>query len=168
MKNWLCVSTILILLNGGRAFGQQPAPANPESHKYRTILTVAGCGGGFVLGLVGGLAAFDDATNSDRKVWTTAVLSAVGGAVGGYFLGRSLDKRTKKSNTTRTSVGLNADLAMGQRSPLQANASSGLPARNPTCDRLPAMAQPRLSQTGWTCHSSIMLGGLEPSFKTAR
>jgi len=33
-------------------------------------------GGGFVMGLIAGLAVFDDATNSDRKVWTTALLSA--------------------------------------------------------------------------------------------
>jgi hypothetical protein len=68
-----------------------------QRHKYRTVFAVAGGGGGFALGAVGGLAAFDDATNSDRKVWTTAVFSAVGGAVGGYFLGRAFDRRTKKT-----------------------------------------------------------------------
>jgi len=38
-----------------------------ESHKYRTIFTLA-VGKWLRVGLVAGLAAFDDATNSDRKV----------------------------------------------------------------------------------------------------
>jgi hypothetical protein len=95
MKNRLIACSMLALLACSRAFGQQPAPRSGESHKYRTILTLAGGGGGFAVGLVAGLAAFDDAINSDRKVWTTAALSAVGGAVGGYFLGRPLDKRQR-------------------------------------------------------------------------
>ena len=39
-----------------------------------------------------GLAAFYDATNSNRKVWTTAILAGVGGVIGGYLIGRALDK----------------------------------------------------------------------------
>jgi hypothetical protein len=57
------------------------------------------------MGLIAGLAAFDDATNSYRKVWTTALLSAAGGAVGGYFLGQVLEKRPK---TTKATSGPNA------------------------------------------------------------
>jgi hypothetical protein len=91
---------MLALFACGWAFGQQTAPQSGESHNYRTLFTLAGGGGGFTVGLVAGLAAFDDATNSDRKVWTTAALSAVGGAVGGYFLGRALDKRQKKPKVT--------------------------------------------------------------------
>jgi hypothetical protein len=100
MKNGLIVCTMLALFPCDWAFGQQPTSKSGESHKYRTLFTLAGGGGGFTVGLVAGLAAFDDAINSDRKVWTTAVLSAVGGAVGGYFLGRALDKRQKKTNVT--------------------------------------------------------------------
>ncbi len=77
------------------SFAQQTAPQGAESHKYRTILAIAGSGGGFALGVFGGIAAFDDATYASRKVWTTALVSAAGGAVGGYFLGRFLDKRKK-------------------------------------------------------------------------
>ena len=95
---WIACS-LLPLFACSLAFGQSGS-LNNESYKYRTIFTLAGGGGGFAVGVFAGLAAFDDATNSDRKVWTTAALSAVGGAVGGYFLGRVLDKRQKKATVT--------------------------------------------------------------------
>ncbi|MCI0349236.1 MAG: hypothetical protein L0Z53_07420 [Acidobacteriales bacterium] len=98
MKTRWIVCSLLPLFTCSSAFGQQPASKSTESHKYRTIFTIAGGGGGFAVGVFAGLAAFDDAINSDRKVWTTAILSAAGGAVGGYFLGRALDKRHKKTN----------------------------------------------------------------------
>ena len=101
MKNRLAIITALVLLTSTSTLAQQPAPKREESHKYRTILTVAGGGGAFALGVFVGLNAFDDAVNSDRKLWTTAALSAAGGAVGGYFLGRALDKRRKKTDVTR-------------------------------------------------------------------
>jgi len=98
-KRWiLCV--LLVGVTSTSAFGQQSSPLSGESHKYRTILTLAGGGGGFAVGLFAGLAAFDDATNSDRKVWTTAILAGVGGALWGYFLGRALDRRSKAANVT--------------------------------------------------------------------
>ena len=125
MKNRLIVCTMLGLLACGWAFGQPPAPQGGESHKYRTILTLAGRGGGFAVGLVAGLAAFDDAINSDRKVWTTAALSAVGGAVGGYFLGRALDKRQKKTNVTWRPAELERGLMRSQWSTLRANEPPG-------------------------------------------
>ncbi len=120
MKNRLIVCSMLGLFTYGLAFGQQPTPKSGESHKYRTIFTIAGGGGGFAVGLVAGLAAFDDAINSDRKVWTTAALSAVGG----YFLGRALDKRTKKTNVTWMPDELDRSLIHTQWSALQANEST--------------------------------------------
>ena len=101
MKNRLAIITALVLLTSTSTLAQQSAPKREESHKYRTILTVAGGAGAFALGVFVGLNAFDDAVNSDRKLWTTAALSAAGGAVGGYFLGRALDKRRKKTDVTR-------------------------------------------------------------------
>jgi hypothetical protein len=99
-KRWvLCI--LLVGVTSTSAFGQQSSPPSGESHKYRTILTLAGGGGGFAIGLFAGLAVFDDATNSDRKVWTTAILAGIGGSIGGYFLGRSLDRRNKGTSVTR-------------------------------------------------------------------
>jgi len=113
IKRWiLCI--LLVCVTGTSAFGQQSSPASGESHKYRTILTLAGGGGGFAVGLFAGLAAFDDATNSDRKVWTTAILAGVGGAVGGYFLGRALDKRANSTNVTWKSDGFEENLIRAQ------------------------------------------------------
>ena len=51
--------------------------------------TIGGAGAGFGVGLWAGLSAFDDAINSDRKVWTSAVVGAAVGAVGGYLIGKS-------------------------------------------------------------------------------
>jgi hypothetical protein len=120
VKNRLIASGVLALFACGWSFGQQPAPQSGESHKYRTIFTLAGGGGGFAVGLVVGLSAFDDAVNSDRKVWTTAALSAVGGAVGGYFLGRALDKRQKKPKVTWRSSEPEPASMRAQRSALRA------------------------------------------------
>ena len=100
-KRWV-LYILLVGVTSTSAFGQQSSPPSGESHKYRTILTLAGGGGGFAVGLFAGLAAFDDATNSDRKVWTTAILAGIGGSIGGYFLGRSLDRRNKGTSVTRT------------------------------------------------------------------
>lgn len=100
MKDRLAILTVLVLFTWSNTFAQS-APKKEESHKYRTILTLAGGGGAFALGVFVGLNAFDDAVNSDRKLWTTALISAAGGAVGGYFLGRALDKRKEKTDITR-------------------------------------------------------------------
>ena len=92
MKSRIIASVLFVLVARIPAHSQTPAAAT-ESHKYRTIFTLSGAGGGFAFGVFAGLAAFDDSVNSDRKVWTTALVSAAGGAVGGYFIGRALDKR---------------------------------------------------------------------------
>jgi hypothetical protein len=52
--------------------------------------TVVGAGAGFGIGLWAGLTAFDDAINSDRKVWTSALVGAAIGGVGGYLISRAL------------------------------------------------------------------------------
>jgi hypothetical protein len=94
MKRKISWLVLIILFNHMLCFGQQPS----QSHKFRTILTLVGGGGGFALGLFGGMAAYDDSVNSDRKVWTTIMIATAGGAVGGYFLGRVLDKREIKTS----------------------------------------------------------------------
>lgn len=68
-----------------------PGQAAPPTTSSKSVAgwTVAGAGAGFGLGLSVGLRAFDDAVDSDRKVWTTAVLAGAAGAVAGYLVGRA-------------------------------------------------------------------------------
>jgi peptidoglycan/LPS O-acetylase OafA/YrhL len=102
---WL-VLVILVFSTASAAFAQQP-PARPApSHKYRTIFTPAGAAGGFAAGLFIGLAKFDDAVNSERKVTTAALIGAAGGGAGGYFLGRALDKHRDRSRGPRVTRNL--------------------------------------------------------------
>jgi hypothetical protein len=88
---------VLVSLMSGLAFGQSSTAATKESHTYRTVMTIAGAGGGFAAGAFIGLTVFDDAVNSDRKAWTTAIACAAGGGVGGFFIGRALDHRKRKT-----------------------------------------------------------------------
>ena len=96
----ITLALFLMILSGIWSFGQQPVPKKEESHKYRVIFTLAGAGGGFTLGTFAGIGAFEDSANATKKVWTTALISATGGAVAGYFLGRALDKRKKSKDIT--------------------------------------------------------------------
>lgn len=99
MKTKLIVgAAVLFIVAADWSFGQQPAPKSPESHKYRTIFTIVGGGGGFALGVFAGIGAFDDSLNASRKITTTALVLAAGGAIGSYFLGRALDKRKKSKD----------------------------------------------------------------------
>ena len=69
----------------GPALAQQPS-----GNGGRTALwTSGGAGAGFGLGLFAGLTAFDDAINSDRKVWTSAIVGAAAGGTLGYLITRA-------------------------------------------------------------------------------
>ena len=48
-----------------------------------------------------GVSAFDDAVNSDRKAWTSAIAGAGVGAVAGYLIGRARSERTRPSASAR-------------------------------------------------------------------
>lgn len=61
-----------------------------SSNKATGIGLAIGAGTGFGLGLWAGLAWFDDATNSDQKVWGTAVAFTVAGGLIGALVGASL------------------------------------------------------------------------------
>ena len=122
MRNPFIGTMVLTWALSGSAFGQASAPAPAESHKYRTIVTIAGAGAGFFAGVYIGIAAFEDAVNSDRKVWTTSIVGAAAGGVGGYFVGRALDRRNRKT------AGLTIPLAGAavEISPLVARARRGV------------------------------------------
>jgi hypothetical protein len=54
--------------------------------------TALGVGAGFGLGAYLGVAFFDDAVNSDGKLWTSAIVGGVAGGIGGYLIGRHRDR----------------------------------------------------------------------------
>ena len=74
----------------------------PQSSNGTSAWTVAGAGGGFGIGLWAGLKKFDDSINSERKVWTSAIVGAAVGAVSGYFIGRSRSSRPAPAAPART------------------------------------------------------------------
>jgi hypothetical protein len=63
--------------------------------------TAVGAGAGFGIGLWAGLTAFDDAINSDRKVWTSAIVGAAAGGTLAFLLSRGT-RRPSPSATPRT------------------------------------------------------------------
>lgn len=90
------VALMLAFVIGISSSGEAQTPAGPAS-RGTVAWTVAGAGSGFGIGLWAGLTKFDDSVNSERKVWTTAIVGAAVGAVSGYFIGRSRASRPSPS-----------------------------------------------------------------------
>lgn len=86
MKKIMFVLLILCLSANGWT-------AEPEKHghKWTAIMTAIGAGGGFLVGMAWGLSAYDDAINSDEKVWATSLGCAAGFGIAGFFIGRHID-----------------------------------------------------------------------------
>lgn len=90
---------VALTLAGFVALGASAHAQTQSTSTRRATLTwtIAGAGAGFGVGLWAGLSAFDDAINSDRKVWTSAVFGAAAGAVGGYLIGKSRTRGSRPS-----------------------------------------------------------------------
>jgi hypothetical protein len=99
----MTITTRLIALTLAGAVGLNStvtAQESPEASDRGTVIwTIGGASGGFGIGLWTGLTKFDDAINSDRKVWTSAVVGAAVGAVGGYLIGRSRARRPRSMSS---------------------------------------------------------------------
>ena len=75
------------------AAGRSPAaPPKASSSSKRVIWTLVGIGAGFGAGLFIGLNAFDDAVNSDQKVWTSALVGAAAGGLAAGLLSRNVGR----------------------------------------------------------------------------
>lgn len=107
MRRSILVAAILMLACA-------PAHAQPQSRSAggQVIWTAVGAGAGFGVGLWAGLTAFDDAVNSDGKVWTSAVVGAAAGGVTGYLIGRARRDRTKASPSRTASIDRPLDAAL--------------------------------------------------------
>lgn len=90
-------STVVVLVIGIGLGVVQPVPAQSRMQSQRQPGAIArstagwtsiGTAAGFGVGLYVGLTAFDDALNSDRKVWTSAAVGAGVGALAGYLVAR--------------------------------------------------------------------------------
>jgi hypothetical protein len=97
----LCFGLIGLLLGSAPVFadtGGRPAASQTQtttkssSSTKRVVWTLVGIGAGFGAGLLIGLHAFDDAINSDRKVWTSAIVGAAAGGLAGGLLSRNLGR----------------------------------------------------------------------------
>ncbi len=100
---FLLVAVLTVLpVTAGADSDQAGAP--DRGGKGRVLGTVIGAAAGFGVGLVAGLTWFDDAINSDRKVWTTALGFAGAGGVAGYFIGRSVDRRSRSQPPVRPAL----------------------------------------------------------------
>ena len=74
----------IVFLLWSALFSSAQAQPAPSAGGRTALWTSVGAGAGFGIGLWAGLAAYDDAINSDRKVWTSAIIGAAAGGTLAY------------------------------------------------------------------------------------
>ena len=95
MSRRLVSPLVLALLICSSAVHADQGSGASRDRGFRPVWTSIGAGAGFGLGAWAGLTKFDDAINSDRKVWTTAIVSAAVGGILGFLVDR---KQARSSN----------------------------------------------------------------------
>ena len=100
----LCLGLTGLLLSHAPVWadtGARPSPSAPRasSTTTRVAWTLVGIGAGFAAGLFVGLTAFDDSTNSDRKVWTSAIVGAAAGGLAGGLISRNVGRAPQVKST---------------------------------------------------------------------
>jgi hypothetical protein len=93
---------LLVLICSIPPASAQAQPASPTGGRT-ALWTGVGAGAGFGIGLWAGLTAFDDAIDSDRKVWTSAIVSAAAGGTLGYLLTRGRRHQARSPSPIGTS-----------------------------------------------------------------
>lgn len=89
----LVVLGILVAGAPGRAEAQTSGGGQARRNSSvakRVAWTLVGAAAGFGAGAWFGLLKFDDAINSDRKVWTSAIIGAAAGGFAGGLLSRNI------------------------------------------------------------------------------
>jgi hypothetical protein len=86
LRRVIGVMLVAWIIAEGAAFAQTKSSASSRSATRRVVWTIVGAGAGFGTGLFLGLNKFDDSVNSDRKVWTSALVGALAGGVAGGLL----------------------------------------------------------------------------------
>jgi hypothetical protein len=100
MRPWIALTLTVLLVAPGLARAQ----SSPARSRHAPTWIAVGAGSGFGLGLWAGLTGFDDSINSDRKVWTTAIVSAAAGGLLAYFLTRDKHNPSGQRATGATST----------------------------------------------------------------
>ena len=85
---WILLVLALTLLIEGIPAASHCENAEPVKKKGRLWLIPVLAGAGFAAGTYVGFSAFDEAINSDQKIWTTAAIFSVGGGIAGWLIGR--------------------------------------------------------------------------------
>lgn len=105
----LSLGLIGLLLSHAPAWadtGVRPSPPAPRasSTTTRVAWTLVGIGAGFAAGLFIGLNAFDDSVNSDRKVWTSAIVGAAAGGLAGGLISHSVGRAPQVKRASARSL----------------------------------------------------------------
>ncbi len=104
----LCFGLAGLLLCHVPVSADTSGPSPSPSKTKRIVWTLVGMGAGFGAGLFLGLNAYDDSVNSDRKVWTSALVGAAAGGLAGNLLSRngrrSPNLGVKRADTPRVDV----------------------------------------------------------------
>jgi hypothetical protein len=90
---------LLALLVSSSAVHADDATAAARARSFKPVWTAIGAGAGFGLGVWVGFRKFDDAIYSERKIWTTAIVSAAIGGVLGFLVDR---RQARSSNPSLT------------------------------------------------------------------
>jgi hypothetical protein len=94
--------------------GPQAAPAPKSSSTGKHVAwTVVGAAAGFGAGLFLGLNKFDDAIDSDRKVWTSAIVGAAAGGVAAALLSRNIGRSSAAATPEPRPVNVTWAQALG-------------------------------------------------------
>ena len=112
LRRVICAMVVASVLAEGAALAQSKGSASSRSSTKRIVWTIVGAGAGFGVGVWLGLNKFDDAINSDRKVWASAIVGAAAGGLAGGLL--SADRKHESS-------------AIGRRGPSRAFAMQEYP-----------------------------------------
>ncbi len=107
-RNALCFGLAGLLLCHVPLSADTSGPSPKPSSTTRVVWTLVGIGAGFGAGMFLGLNAFDDSVNSDRKVWTSALVGAAAGGLAGNLLsrngGRSPNQGVRRADKLRLDV----------------------------------------------------------------
>ena len=98
----LMLSSAPVVAEPGAHRTATPPKTATVSGSKRVLWTVVGIGAGFGAGLLIGLNAFDDAIDSDRKVWTSALAGAAAGGLAGNLLGKTIGRSPAVGVSGRT------------------------------------------------------------------